>query len=708
MTTTSQKLNRLCRNFIAAVALPAVVAILGTTTATAGAIFTTDAGCVKINGNIYAAKTDVFLNGGPDGNGSALDPYSTYCVRVESPGGTVLSPTPGQVTTDANGHFPTCTNLYTLTPFIDTDNPGGEYKVVVCPSAGVDGDGNCIFRPDNQCKSDNFKVRASVVGCAQDKIVCLSCPLPFTVDCQGHVNPDDANAVGALVELPEPIITGGDSGNSEVCRIAGVLVSGTIFIPSGTTVTVTCTVTDGAGNTDTCPYDITVDPCPECTLSCPIVPDVCANLPKCQAVVKWDPPVCPEAGVTVTSSGGNSGDTFGLGSHTVTYTATMDVDQSVLSTCDVTFKVVAPTLPQITSCPTVAAVNGAGQCSATATFTPPTATGNCDGSTITVVCDHASGSSFPIGTTKVTCSATDVCGQSASCCFNVVVKGQICVTKFYDSDFSGAKNGSEVVIANWKITLSDGQCGYTGTDGKVCFNVVAGTYTVTEELKTGYIATAGTTRTGVVVDSTHCNPSVCIGNVKVANTGALTMGFWQNKNGQAIITSYCAPAGHTSLCAFLRGYAPFQDLSATANCTAVASYVTTIIKAANASGAAMNAMLKAQMLATALDVYFSDAALGGVKITAPSGPIGNVSIDLQAICKMIDSTAGTATCSGIYQNVGAAFGGATCMTVSQLLTYAANQSNSGGSAWYGQIKATQELAKNTFDAINNGVALACP
>src|SRR5206468_12621024 len=68
-----------------------------------------------------------------------------------------------------------------------------------------------------------------------------------------------------------------------------------------------------------------------------------------------------------------------------------------------------------------------------------------------------------------------------------------------------------------------------------------------------------------------------------------------------------------SLCAFLRGYAPFQDLSATANCTAVASYVTTIIKAANASGATMNAMLKAQMLATALDVYFSDPALGGVK-----------------------------------------------------------------------------------------------
>jgi hypothetical protein len=41
-----------------------------------------------------------------------------------------------------------------------------------------------------------------------------------------------------------------------------------------------------------------------------------------------------------------------------------------------------------------------------------------------------------------------------------------------------------------------------------------------------------------------------------------------------------------------------------------------------------------------------------------------------------------------------------------MLAYAAGQSNVGGSAWYGQVKATQVLAKDAFDAINNGVALA--
>jgi hypothetical protein len=39
-----------------------------------------------------------------------------------------------------------------------------------------------------------------------------------------------------------------------------------------------------------------------------------------------------------------------------------------------------------------------------------------------------------------------------------------------------------------------------------------------------------------------------------------------------------------------------------------------------------------------------------------------------------------------------------------MLSYAASQSNAGGSAWYGNVKATQELAKDAFDAINNDKA----
>jgi hypothetical protein len=222
----------------------------------------------------------------------------------------------------------------------------------------------------------------------------------------------------------------------------------------------------------------------------------------------------------------------------------------------------------------------------------------------------------------------------------------------------------------------------------------------------------------IAVTPNHC---VSYSNIAATGTGAtsgqtvtvcgpvaggLTMGFWQNKNGQAIITGGASTAGVCKSGTWLRQYAPFQDLSSTATCSQVGTYVTNIIKAANASGSSMNAMLKAQMLATALDVYFSDPALGTNKIGAPA-PLGGVKVDLTKVCKMIDGSS-SSTCSGSYENASGAFGGAASLTVSQMLVYAASQSNAGGSTWYGNVKATQGLAKDAFDAINNGAAVVAP
>ncbi|MDO9302490.1 MAG: hypothetical protein Q7T89_13980, partial [Anaerolineales bacterium] len=173
------------------------------------------------------------------------------------------------------------------------------------------------------------------------------------------------------------------------------------------------------------------------------------------------------------------------------------------------------------------------------------------------------------------------------------------------------------------------------------------------------------------------------------NLGAKSKGFWQSKNGQNIIKQTASAGGVCKLTSWLKAYAPFKNLSATASCATAATYVYNTIKAADSSGASMNAMLKAQMLATALDVYYSNPALGGNKIGAPA-PIGNVTVDLTWV----------KTGSG-YKNVSGAFGGATSKTISQMLSYAAGQSNAGGSIWYGNVKTMQEKAKNAFDAINN-------
>jgi hypothetical protein len=238
------------------------------------------------------------------------------------------------------------------------------------------------------------------------------------------------------------------------------------------------------------------------------------------------------------------------------------------------------------------------------------------------------------------------------------------------------------------------------------------TYTVTQNVKItgGKCATFTNTATVTGDNFSTTTPPVTV-TICNEQTGALTMGFWQNKNGQGIITGGASTLGVCNSGSWLRQFNPFSDLSSTASCSGVASYVLNVIKNAvcTSTTKTCNSMLKAQMLATALDVYFSDTGLGGNKIGAP-GPIGAVAIDLTHVCNMIDGSGGSATCSGTFSNVASLFGVAKCATVMAMLLYQ-NTSDplpDGGAVWYGQVKANQVGAKNAFDAVNNQVAAICP
>lgn len=261
---------------------------------------------------------------------------------------------------------------------------------------------------------------------------------------------------------------------------------------------------------------------------------------------------------------------------------------------------------------------------------------------------------------------------------------------------AGANFDAPTSTVNKTVTISDSYAGALGTLTAVDSEpFTSGTFKYTRVISIpsygclSYDNTAKIVETGQSASKTV---TVC-GPVK---TGALTMGFWQNKNGQGIITSGASTSGVCNSGTWLRQYAPFQDLSATASCAQAATYVFNVVKAANASGSSMNAMLKAQDLATSLDVYFSDSTLGGNKIGAPA-PVGGVAIDLTKVCS------NPLGCTN-YINAGPSFSGATSLTVSQIVAYEASQSNAGGSTWYGNNKSVQELAKDSNDAINNQVA----
>jgi hypothetical protein len=220
-----------------------------------------------------------------------------------------------------------------------------------------------------------------------------------------------------------------------------------------------------------------------------------------------------------------------------------------------------------------------------------------------------------------------------------------------------------------------------------------------------------------------------------AQTGALTMGFWKGPNGNALIANYCAPALKTALAAYLStlGSAtatsgPFTD-AAGKTCAQLVTYVNGIIGGASATD--MNKMLKAQMLATALDVYFSSIGYSTVGITSgktsikppsnflPNGGIGTFVMDLQSICPMVDDlSTGVATCKNGTPSTDAFAANAVpwaAKSISDILTFAATLSPGGAftgtaasSSWYGTDRTKQEILKNIFDQINNQQAFAAP
>jgi hypothetical protein len=304
-------------------------------------------------------------------------------------------------------------------------------------------------------------------------------------------------------------------------------------------------------------------------------------------------------------------------------------------------------------------------------------------------------------------------------CVNVTVTNGCTASATYtgDANHEGSSDSKSITIAKAAVTATAGSgaaaydglthspsaCTVSGaykgdltcTNSPASVGPAAGTSTITPIL-------SGTGLDNFAITLVNGSYTIALSTGK-AITGAHTMGFWQNKNGQGIIRGQsAAPATECPSATWLKQFAPFQDMAvspgkkspspAVMTCSAVATWVTKVMGDADASGATMNAMLKGQMLSTALSVYFSDPALGGNQIGAPVA-IGGVKIDV------------TGSCGG-YKDASSAFGGAVSLTVSQILSYAASQSNVGGSNWYGQVKATQGLAKDLFDAINNRRACA--
>ena len=188
----------------------------------------------------------------------------------------------------------------------------------------------------------------------------------------------------------------------------------------GSTV-VTYTATDAAGQVATATFPVTI-----ADLELPLILGTPANITMvadpglCAATTTWAEPVASDnCGAPTLTSDIPSGAQFPFGSTTVTYTATDASGNVALTSFTVTVNESEP--PTISAVPLdITVPNDPGLCSASVSWTQPSVADNCG--LVNLGSDVQSGASFPVGTTAVTYTATDLTGNTALATFTVTVQ----------------------------------------------------------------------------------------------------------------------------------------------------------------------------------------------------------------------------------------------------------------------------------------------
>src|SRR5205823_5785410 len=182
----------------------------------------------------------------------------------------------------------------------------------------------------------------------------------------------------------------------------------------------TLTVTDNHGNGASCAATVTVQDPVAPTVACP-APASASATANCQAAV---PNVL--SGVTVSdactainaitlSQSPPAGTLVGLGTHTITVTATDEATNS--ATCTTTFTVIDMTAPSV-SCPPPASASADGSCQAAVpdVLSSVTASDNCSATNaITLSQSPVAGTLVGLGAHTITVTATDETNNSATC-----------------------------------------------------------------------------------------------------------------------------------------------------------------------------------------------------------------------------------------------------------------------------------------------------
>ena len=194
-----------------------------------------------------------------------------------------------------------------------------------------------------------------------------------------------------------------------------VPASGSTFAKGMTTVT--CTAVDGSSNTNACTFTVTINDTEAPTLTCPgpVTVQCDSGIP---AVNTGSVTAADNCGATPTVTH-VSDVTNGSCPKIITRTYRATDDSGNTNDCAQVITIHDTTPPMVICSASVVALTTSTN-GTNVTFASPSVTDNCGGST-SVACVPSSGSFFPVGSTAVLCSASDLCGNSNTCSFTVTV-----------------------------------------------------------------------------------------------------------------------------------------------------------------------------------------------------------------------------------------------------------------------------------------------
>lgn len=312
-----------------------------------------------------------------------------------------------------------------VTYHIKAYDPGSGHPIsATCTGGSASGSGSGDFDV-----TSSFPVGDSTVHCdatlengtpvSDDFAVTVTDKTPPALPQPPNVTASTTDPAGTAVNWAPVTATDTVDGSiTAVCSPA----SGSTF-PVGTT-TVTCTATDSHGNSAQKRFTVTVtlnDTQAPTFTSVPGPISVESTGPS-GAQVSYSVSATDNSGVPPTiNCNPPSGSTFPIGVTTVNCTATDGSGNSASASFTVTVVFADHTAPVLTGVPLDRVVEANGPSGSIVNYPTPTATDDVDGPIAVVTCSPASGSTFPLGTTTVTCTATDSHGNTGSASFSVAV-----------------------------------------------------------------------------------------------------------------------------------------------------------------------------------------------------------------------------------------------------------------------------------------------